>query len=66
MDSSLRALQTNGKFFFNFILVFEILAENIFKTIARREYWSNWIRIDKLYKLMKSFFKFRIHLKNKF
>ena len=43
------------------------MAENrkIFKQIARREYWSkcnalysyHWIRLDKLYKLMESFFQ---------
>ena len=38
MDSSRRALQTNGKLFFKF--VFELMAESlkIFKQLARREY----------------------------
>ena len=40
MDSSQRALQTNGKIFSNFDLVFEFLAEKrkFSKRIVRREY----------------------------
>ena len=40
MDSSQRTLQTNGKFFKNFKLLFKLLAENqkMFKQIASREY----------------------------
>ena len=66
MDLSQRALQNNGTLFSNFKLVFEILAENqkIFKRIVRPEHWSKcnvpimyqWISLDKLYKLMESFF----------
>ena len=42
MNSSRQGLQTNGKHFSNFELVFEFLAKNwkFFKWIVRREYWS--------------------------
>ena len=44
MDSSQRALQTNGKLFPNLEIVFELMAENrkIFKLIAKSEYWSKY------------------------
>ena len=54
MDLSEWALETNVKFFFsNFELVFEFstVNRNFFKRIAIYQ----WIRIDKLYKLIESF-----------
>ena len=70
MDSSQRALQTNGNLFSSLEFLFEFLAVNrkIFKRIERCEYWSKWnvlyinryiihftsIALDKLYKLMWS------------
>ena len=42
-----------------------------FKGIAGQEYWSKlqciiyqWIRLEKVYKQMESFFKFQIHFQN--
>ena len=73
MDLSRQALQTNGKLYF-FRIRFELLAGNreIFTQIACREYILikvqcviyQWIRLNKLYKLMESFFKFRNHFLN--
>ena len=58
MDSSQRALQTNEKLFFQFQIRFEILAaiqknSEPIDQIAKYQ----WIWLDKLYKLMKSFFQ---------
>ena len=60
MDSSRRVLQSNGKLFSNFELVFEFLGENrkFFKRIARHEYCS---KCNVLYYITnkKLFFKFQ-------
>ena len=69
MDSSQRALQTNGKIFSNFEFVFEFLAENHFFFFQKNsEAWIliklqcviyQWIRfneLNELYKQMESFF----------
>ena len=60
MDSSQRALLTNRKFFFKFLAE----NQNCSKRIAKRDYWSkcnalciNKIRLNELFKLMKSFFQ---------
>ena len=66
MDSSQRTLQTNGKLFLQFRISYRIFdwKPNIFETNS--EAWIlikvqcviyQWIRLDKLYKLMESFFQ---------
>ena len=65
MDSSRQALQTNEKFFSNFQFCFEILTENR-KIYIQVEAWIltklqcliyQWIRLDKFYELMESYFQ---------
>ena len=65
MDLSRQALPTYGFFFFKFQIHFRINGRNhkVFKRIARCKYLSKcnvlylyqWIRLDKLYRLMESF-----------
>ena len=65
MDWSLQALQIIRKLFSNFGFVFELMAENQKIYITNSEVWISikfqcvmyqWIFLDKLYKLMESFF----------
>ena len=64
MDSSQRALQTNGKLISNSFLNYRRKPENIQTNSEARILLKfhcviyQWIRLDKLYKLMQSFLKF--------
>ena len=74
MDLCQQTLQTNGDLFSNFEFVLDLMTkkQNIFKQIARLEYWSNinvlcingqWICLNELYKLVESF-KFQVIFQN--
>ena len=66
LDLSRQALQTNGKFFFRFRIIFRINGRKPKNIQMNSEVWIliklqcviyQWIWLDKLYKLLKSFFQ---------
>ena len=60
MDLSQRSLQTNGKFLFNFKFSLELLTKNIYRDVNIDQsamFLYQWIRLDKLYKLMEKRFQ---------